>query len=102
MIGFLRWKENSFFRSHGAEFKIGDETPIYSVDHHRIQEYIGTGDVDVLDKDQEPTTWKKLCDSQPPQQERVIVPTVKASTRPVRKGKEVTLLEIQQSSDLIA
>ena len=84
MVGYLIWKENSFFRSHGAEFKIGDETPIYSVDHHRIQEYIGTGDVDVLDANRKPTTWKALCDTLPPRQRPVIAPQMKASTRPVK------------------
>ena len=87
-IGFLVWKENSFFRSHRAEYAIGDETPIYSVDHHRIQEYIGTGDVDVLDANRKPTTWQKLCDGQPHKQRPVIAPQMKASTRPVRVGRK--------------
>ena len=90
MVGYLKWIENCAFRREGIrgstcdEFSVGDETPIYDLDHHRIQWYIRTGCVELFDPNMKPTTIEKLRAAQHKQQ-RVVVPKVKASKRPVLK-----------------
>ena len=96
MIGYLVFKECFGLRKQGRtrraiieEYPVGMEIPVYhqSAD---MDLFVSEGVVNVLDKDRKPTTWDKLFPPEP-KQRPVVVPQMKASTRPVKltgKGKK--------------
>ena len=72
MIGYLRFTENCGFRIPGLErrwasleFSVGDEVEIYDLNHHRIEQYIASNCVKVLDPLKKETTIEALREAEP-------------------------------------